>query len=73
MAACMLCPRLCGVDRSAGEIGVCGQSDTLHIARAALHPFEEPPISGSHGSGTIFFVGCSLRCVFCQNRTMQIS
>ncbi len=71
MAGCVLCPRLCGVDRSAGKIGVCGQSDTLRIARAALHPFEEPPISGTRGSGTIFFVGCSLRCAFCQNLTIS--
>ena len=71
MPNCTLCPRLCGVNRTAGKLGFCGQSETLRIARAALHPFEEPPISGVRGSGTIFFVGCSLRCVFCQNRTIS--
>ena len=71
MGECMLCPRLCGVDRASGEVGFCGQDKTMHIARAALHPFEEPPISGTRGSGTVFFVGCSLRCAFCQNRVIS--
>ena len=64
---CRFCARLCGVDRTAGEIGFCGMSAVPHVARAALHHWEEPPISGTRGSGTVFFSGCSLGCVFCQN------
>ncbi len=64
---CMLCPRRCGVDRSAGQIGFCGAGGTLKAARAALHHWEEPCISGTHGSGTVFFSGCTLKCCFCQN------
>ena len=64
---CELCPRRCGVNRTAGERGVCGETDRLKVARAALHFWEEPPISGEAGSGTIFFSGCPLRCSFCQN------
>ena len=71
MEKCMLCPRLCGVDRASGAVGFCGQDANIRIARAALHPFEEPPISGTRGSGTVFFVGCSLRCCFCQNRVIS--
>ena len=67
---CVQCPRQCGIDRSVG-VGFCGADDKIRLARAALHPWEEPCISGSSGSGTIFFVGCNLRCVYCQNR--QIS
>jgi len=65
---CMLCPRACGVNRTAGERGVCGQSANVKLARAALHFWEEPCISGTNGSGAVFFCGCSLQCVFCQNR-----
>lgn len=64
--ACHLCPRMCGVDRTV-TTGYCGQSDTVRAARAALHMWEEPCISGIHGSGTVFFSGCTLRCCFCQN------
>lgn len=64
---CMLCPRRCGADRAAGENGVCGAPAEMVVARAALHFFEEPPISGTRGSGTVFFSGCSLGCFFCQN------
>ena len=64
---CMLCARRCGVNRRLNKKGVCGESDELHIARAALHMWEEPCISGEDGSGTVFFSGCSLGCVFCQN------
>lgn len=71
MASCALCPRRCGVDRTAGQVGVCGVTDTLRVARMAPHMWEEPPISGSRGSGTVFFTGCSLRCIFCQNRTIS--
>ncbi|MBQ9098660.1 MAG: radical SAM protein [Clostridia bacterium] len=68
---CTLCPRECGADRAAGERGYCGMGDDIRVARVALHPFEEPCISGKHGSGTVFFVGCSLGCVFCQNRAIR--
>lgn len=67
MAGCHLCPRDCGVDRSLGQRGFCGMSDRLTVARAALHFWEEPPISGERGSGAVFFSGCSLGCAFCQN------
>ena len=67
ISSCDLCPRVCGVDRSAGARGVCGADGRLRIARAALHFWEEPPISGTHGSGTVFFSWCPLRCVYCQN------
>ena len=70
-ASCALCPRRCHVDRSAGATGVCGADGTLRVARAALHMWEEPPISGEAGSGTIFFSGCSLKCVFCQNHEIS--
>ena len=65
--ACHLCPRRCGAARDEGAHGVCGANDTLKVARAALHMWEEPPISGEAGSGTIFFSGCSLKCIYCQN------
>ena len=64
---CSLCPRNCAVDRAAGERGICGQTNEVKAARAALHFWEEPCISGKEGSGTVFFSGCSLHCVFCQN------
>lgn len=67
---CMQCPRKCGVDRRDG-VGFCGASDEIRLARAALHPWEEPCISGANGSGTLFFVGCNLRCVYCQNRRIS--
>ena len=67
---CMQCPRKCGVDRGVA-VGFCGAGDEIRLARAALHLWEEPCISGANGSGTLFFVGCNLRCVYCQNR--QIS
>lgn len=65
---CNLCPRNCTVLRKAGQKGTCGVSGKgIHVARAALHMWEEPCISGSTGSGTVFFSGCPLRCVYCQN------
>lgn len=64
---CKLCSRLCSVNRTIGEVGACKSSDKVKIARAALHYWEEPCISGVRGSGTIFFSGCSLSCVYCQN------
>ena len=66
MAVCTLCPRRCGVDRSV-KTGFCGMTDQPKVARAALHFWEEPCISGTRGSGTVFFSGCTLRCAFCQN------
>lgn len=68
MEKCTLCPRNCKKNRSKGEIGICGQTEVLKVARAALHYWEEPCISGEKGSGAIFFSGCALHCVFCQNR-----
>ena len=66
--SCTLCPRSCMADRrTAGAKGFCGCGDTVMAARAALHQWEEPWISGIHGSGTVFFTGCTLRCCFCQN------
>lgn len=64
---CTLCPRRCGADRAAGRTGFCGAGATLKAARAALHHWEEPCISGTRGSGTVFFSGCTLKCCFCQN------
>lgn len=63
----MLCPRACGVDRGRGQRGACGATDEVVLARAALHFWEEPPISGERGSGAVFFAHCPLRCVYCQN------
>ena len=65
--ACTLCPRQCKADRAAGQTGFCGAGRTLKAARAALHFWEEPCISGTRGSGTVFFSGCTLKCYFCQN------
>ncbi len=67
MSSCRLCPRNCGVNRLVGQTGFCGQTAQIRAARAALHFWEEPCISGTNGSGTVFFSGCVLRCVFCQN------
>ena len=63
---CTLCPRQCGADRTQGR-GRCRMPDAPVVARAALHHWEEPPLSGTQGAGTVFFSGCSLGCVFCQN------
>lgn len=68
---CRICPRACGADRAAGQAGYCGADDKLVVARAALHHWEEPCLSGApedaRGSGTVFFSGCALRCCYCQN------
>ena len=64
---CFLCPRNCGVSRRKGNTGFCGMTETVRAARAALHMWEEPCISGDKGSGAVFFSGCTLRCIFCQN------
>ncbi|MDO4293991.1 MAG: radical SAM protein [Eubacteriales bacterium] len=67
LATCALCPRNCRVNRLAGQTGYCGQGGRIRAARAALHFWEEPCISGKNGSGAVFFSGCPMRCVFCQN------
>ena len=72
-SSCDLCPRACGANRAAGKRGVCGADGRLLVARAALHFWEEPPISGEGGSGTIFFAGCPLRCVYCQNAEIALA
>ncbi len=69
---CMICPRKCGVDRTSGELGYCRQPAYLTAARAYLHAWEEPCISGSRGSGTVFFSGCNMHCVFCQNSEIAL-
>ena len=71
MDYCNLCPRGCKVNRNLGERGVCGETNEIRVARASLHLWEEPPISGERGSGTVFFSGCPLHCVFCQNHNIS--
>jgi putative pyruvate formate lyase activating enzyme len=70
-SSCTLCPRRCQANRAAGQRGICGADDTLKVARAALHHWEEPPISGTNGSGTVFFSSCPLHCVYCQNEPIS--
>lgn len=70
--SCTLCPKHCGVNRTSGQTGFCGMPATIQVARASLHMWEEPCISGTNGSGTVFFTGCNLKCVFCQNQTIAI-
>lgn len=72
MSDCTLCPRECHTNRAAGRTGFCGQTAELTAARAALHFGEEPCISGSIGSGAVFFSGCNLQCVFCQNHSISL-
>lgn len=71
MSGCRLCPRRCGAVRSAGSVGFCGADGSLRVARAALHFWEEPPISGTRGSGTVFFSHCPLKCIYCQNHEIS--
>ena len=71
MSICNICPRNCNVDRSVVK-GFCGVFDTVKISRAALHMWEEPCISGEKGSGTVFFSGCNMRCIFCQNKEISL-
>ena len=68
---CKLCPRQCGVDRSAGEVGFCGCPDQALVAKAMVHKWEEPALAGAGGSGAIFFGGCTLGCSYCQNRAIS--
>lgn len=72
LSNCILCPRQCGVDRIQGQTGYCGMPEKIRVARAALHMWEEPCISGPTGSGTVFFSGCNLKCVFCQNHSIAL-
>ena len=72
MSLCNLCPRKCSVDR-ADKLGFCGSTNTVKVARAALHLWEEPVLSGSCGAGTVFFSGCNLGCVYCQNEKISHS
>ena len=68
---CALCPRQCGVDRTAGQTGFCGCGDQALVAKGMLHKWEEPALAGSGGSGAIFFGGCTLGCQYCQNRAIS--
>lgn len=68
---CKLCPRNCGVDRLNGEVGFCKSQKNIKVARVSLHYWEEPCISGTQGSGTVFFSNCNLKCVFCQNHKIS--
>ncbi len=68
---CTLCPRMCGVNRAAGETGFCGCPGTALVAKTMLHRWEEPVLAGSGGSGAVFFGGCTLGCRFCQNRAIS--
>ena len=68
---CQLCPRRCGVDRRAGERGYCGCPDGALVAKYMIHPWEEPALAGSGGSGAVFFGGCTLGCSYCQNRAIS--
>lgn len=71
LASCAMCPRRCGVDRTRGERGVCGEGYEMRVSRISLHPYEEPVISGSGGAGTVFFCGCPMGCVYCQNKDIS--
>ncbi|ADU22244.1 Radical SAM domain protein [Ruminococcus albus 7 = DSM 20455] len=71
LKSCKLCPRKCGAERFAGKLGFCRAGAEIKIARADLHMWEEPPISGTNGSGTVFFSGCNLQCCFCQNHVIS--
>ena len=71
--SCRLCPRQCGIDRTAGSVGFCGCPDTAFVAKTMLHKWEEPALAGNGGSGAIFFGGCTLGCVYCQNRAISAS
>ena len=68
---CSLCPRQCGIDRTAGKVGFCGCPDTALVAKAMLHKWEEPVLAGENGSGAVFFGGCTLQCRYCQNAAIS--
>ena len=71
MTACFLCPRNCQATREGGSLGFCASETIPTVSRISLHMWEEPPISGTRGSGTVFFSGCNLHCVYCQNRAIS--
>lgn len=71
LSSCRLCPRNCNINRLNGEYGFCKSGDNVKLARVSLHQWEEPCISGSKGSGTVFFSNCNLRCIFCQNHEIS--
>src|SRR5512143_1894241 len=71
LEACTLCPRNCKVNRRAGKLGVCRTGERARVASYGPHHGEERPLSGSHGSGTVFFSRCNLRCVYCQNAAIS--
>ena len=71
LSHCMLCPRRCGVNRMAGMRGVCGADHIICVARAMLHTWEEPCLTGTHGAGAVFFSHCALRCIYCQNHEIS--
>ena len=71
LKSCRLCNRFCEINRLEGQLGVCKANDKVKNARAALHKWEEPPITGKNGSGTVFFSHCNLKCVFCQNHEIS--
>lgn len=71
MSGCFLCPRGCGVDRVGGELGLCGADGNIRIAKIMLHSWEEPCICNGAGAGAIFFSGCNLHCIYCQNRDIS--
>ena len=68
---CNLCPRKCSINRLDGQLGFCNASKDIKIAKVSLHQWEEPCISGTIGSGTVFFSNCNMRCVFCQNHKIS--
>ena len=68
---CYICPRECGADRASNQAGVCGESNTIYVARKANNMWEEPCISGAEGSGAVFFTGCALHCIYCQNYSIS--
>ena len=70
MSVCDQCPRACKIDR-AKTVGFCNSPETFSVARVGLHPWEEPAICGKNGAGTVFFAGCNLRCIYCQNRAIS--
>ena len=71
LSKCNICPRKCGADRASGALGVCNAPEELWVAKTMLHKWEEPCISGEQGAGTVFFSGCNLHCVYCQNRDIS--
>lgn len=71
MSKCFLCPRMCGADRDSGKLGLCHSPSSFSVSKIMLHSWEEPCISGNNGAGTIFFSGCNLGCIYCQNRAIS--